>query len=266
MQSEQQKWNAHDYAKHSSAQLQWARELIAKLALHGNEEVLDIGCGHGSITAQLASAVQQGHVLGIDSSQDMIQLALDEFPRERYSNLSFRCMDATHIRLAETFDVVFSNASLHWVQDHVSVLHGVRSCLKSGGRLLFQMGGRGNAGGVFAAIEQLVQQPRWKDYFDNFTVPYHFYGPQEYEAWLPEAGFRVVRAELVPKDMQHQGKEGLKGWLRTTWFPYTDRLPVELRDPFLDAVIETYTATHPIDALGNTHVHMVRLEVEAYAL
>jgi hypothetical protein len=66
--------------------------------------------------------------------------------------------------------------------------------------------------------------------------------------------------------MQHQGVEGLTGWLRTTWFPYTDCLPSEFHDTFLAEVVETYTAAHPIDVLGNTHVKMVRLEDEAYAL
>jgi len=65
--------------------------------------------------------------------------------------------------------------------------------------------------------------------------------------------------------MQH-GAQRFKGWLRTTWFPYTDRLPVELRDAFLAEVVETYTMANPFDALGRTHVKMVRLEVEAYAL
>ena len=262
----QQKWNADDYAKHSSAQLQWAQELISRLALQGNEAVLDIGCGHGNIAAQLSGAVKKGHVLGIDLSEDMIRLALEKFPPARYPNLAFVCMDATRISLSEKFDVAFSTACLHWVSDQTSVLRGVRTCLKSGSKILFQMGGRGNAQEVFVVIEKLIQQSRWEGYFDNFTAPYHFFGPEEYEAWLLEAGFSPVRVELVPKDMQHQGIEGFKGWLRTTWFPFTDRLPLELRDPFLDEVIETYTKRHPIDALGNTHVNMVRLEAEACAV
>lgn len=75
-----------------------------------------------------------------------------------------------------------------------------------------------------------------------------------------------MQITIVPKDMQHVGTEGLKGWLRTTWFPYIDRLPIELRDAFLAEMVEMYTVAHPIDALGNIHVKMVRLEVEALAL
>jgi trans-aconitate 2-methyltransferase len=262
----QHKWNAKDYAENSSAQLQWAQELIEKLALQGYESVLDIGCGDGKITGQLALAAKNGNVVGIDQSEDMIRLASELFPAAKYTNLSFFCMDATDIRLSEKFDVAFSNAALHWVQNHAQVLRGVHSCLKPGGKILFQMGGRGNAADVFVAIEKVLQQPRWRGYYEGFKTPYHFYSPEEYQAWLLESGFRPVRLELVPKDMQHRGAEALKGWLRTTWFPYTDRLPLELRDPFLGELIETYAAAHPVDTLGNTHVKMVRLEVEAYAL
>jgi trans-aconitate 2-methyltransferase len=264
--SMKQKWNAEDYAKNSSAQQQWAQELIAKLALQGNESVLDIGCGDGKISTQLALAVRNGSVLGIDLSEDMIRLASEQFPAAAYPNLSFLCMDAASIRLPLRFDVAFSNATLHWVKNHRAVLDGVHSCLKPGGKILFQMGGSGNAAGIFDAIGKVLQHPQWQLYFEGFTSPYHFYAPEEYKVWLMESGFRPVRIELLPKDMQHPGSDGLKGWLRTTWFPYTDRLPVEQRDIFLSEVVEAYTSVHPIDSLGNTHVKMVRLEVEAFTL
>ena len=266
MQSVQQKWNAEDYAKNSSAQLEWAQELISKLGLQGHESVLDIGCGDGKISAQLALAVRKGAVVGIDLSEEMIRLAAEQFPPDQYPNLSFLCMDAAAIRLPGKVDVAFSNAALHWVKDHVAVLRGVRACLEPGGRILLQMGGRGNAADVFAALQKVMQSPAWEPYFQGFTPPYYFYGPEEYEQWLPLCGFRTVRVELISKDMQHQGVEGMLGWLRTTWFPFTDRLPAEQRDTFLAEVVATYTEAHPLDARGNTHVGMVRLEVEAIAL
>jgi trans-aconitate 2-methyltransferase len=266
MRSVKHTWKADDYAKNSSAQLEWAQELIAKLALQGFESVLDIGCGDGKISAQLARKVKNGKVIGIDSSESMIQRATEQFPETTNPNLSFRLMDATKIQLSEKFDVAFSNATLHWVKDHGAVLRGVHNCLKSGGKILFQMGGRGNATEAFSVITEILQRPQWRRYFMGFTLPYHFYGPEDYEGWLRETGFHPVRVELIPKDMQHAGVEGLKGWFRTTWFPLTDRLPVEFREAFLLELVETYTAAHPVDNLGNTHVKMLRLEVEAYAV
>jgi trans-aconitate 2-methyltransferase len=261
-----QNWNANDYAKNSSAQQQWAQELIAKLSLQGRESLLDIGCGDGKITAQIAQILPEGTVLGIDLSHSMIRLASEQFTPQIAPNLSFMQMDATDIRLAKKFDVAFSNAVLHWIKNHMAVLQGVHACLKPGGKILFQMGGRGNADDVFDMIQEIIKRPDWKDCYEGFTTPYYFNGPEEYKAWLTNSGFDIKRVELIHKDMQHQGKEGLKGWLRTTWFPYTDRLPIELRNVFLDSVIEGYVAAHPLDDHGNTHVKMVRLEIEAHAI
>jgi trans-aconitate 2-methyltransferase len=265
MQPDKQNWNANDYAKNSSAQQQWAQELIAKLSLQGNESLLDIGCGDGKITAQIAKILPKGRVVGIDLSNSMIRLASGQFPPESHTNLTFVQMDATNIYFAYKFDVAFSNAVLHWVADQPAVLHGVHACLKSNGKILFQMGGRGNARDVHDVIREVIKRPEWNIYYEGFTPPYHFYGTEEYIEWLTKSGYCVNRAELIPKDMQHQGKEGLKGWLRTTWFPYTDRLPTELQDVFLDEAIESYITTHPLDDQGNTHVKMVRLEIEARA-
>jgi trans-aconitate methyltransferase len=266
MQTAKHQWDAEDYAKNSSAQLAWAQELIAKLDLCGSEAVLDMGCGDGKISAQLARAVGSGRVLGIDLSDSMIRFASRQHPRTENPNLSFRQMDATNIRLPERFDIVFSNATLHWVHDHVAVLRGVHGALNRGGRILFQMGGHGAVAEVLNAIEEVMRHPRWLHYFADFTSPYHFYGPEEYGKWLSECGFRPQRVELIEKDMQHRGVEGLTGWLRTTWFPYTDCLPGDLREAFLAEVVAAYTSTFPIDASGNSHVRMVRLEVAAVAL
>jgi trans-aconitate methyltransferase len=261
-----QTWNAQDYAQHASGQLVWARELLAKLGLQGSESVLDLGCGDGKASALLAAAAPDGKVLGLDLSPDMVAFAAAQFPAAAHPNLSFQQMDAAELRLARDFDVAFSNAALHWVGDHPAVLRGLRACLRPGGRLLFQMGGRGNAEEVFLALGEVLQRPHWRGFHDGFIPPYHFFGPREYAAWLPEAGFIPARIELLPKDMQHQGVAGFRGWLRTAWFPYTDPLPVALREAFLSEVVDAYVAAHPVDALGRIHVGMVRLEVEAHVL
>jgi len=82
-------WNAQDYAKNSANQFQWAKELILKLKLRGNEAVLDIGCGDGKITAELARCLPNGRVVGVDSSEKMINLAKSTFQQKDYPNLSF---------------------------------------------------------------------------------------------------------------------------------------------------------------------------------
>ena len=161
------------------------------------------------------------------------------------------------------FDVVFSNAVLHWVLDHLSILKNIKKSLKPKGRILLQMGGKGNAGGILAVMEGLILDDTWKRYFQNFAFPYGFYGPVEYKSWLKLSGLQAMRIDLIPKDMKQMGREGLAGWIHTTWLPYIERIPKTLREAFIAELVELYVSQHPPDADGYVHVDMMRLEIEA---
>jgi trans-aconitate methyltransferase len=257
-------WDAQDYARNSQNQFQWARELIPKLKLQGNEALLDVGCGDGRITAELALQLPQGRVVGVDSSKKMIELAKYTFSKKDFRNLSFQIMDARQLTFQEEFDLVFSNAALHWIVDQKAVLYGVQKSLKHSGRLLFQMAGKGNAQDILKIINELTDAEPWKSFFQHMPFPYGFYNPPEYTAFLVDSGLVPVRVELFSKDMKHNGAEGLAGWVRTTWLPFTDRLPEDLRAKFVQIIVKRYLKDHPADEDGIVHVGMVRIEVEAY--
>ena len=256
------KWDAEDYAKYSTAQFDWANELIDKLALSGDEALLDIGCGDGKVSAALSRRLPGGSVLGVDSSEQMVALAGESFPQDEYGNLCFAQADARSLDVAGRFDVVFSNAALHWIRGHQSVLAGIARALKDGGRFLLQMGGQGNVVDLVAVLDAMIASESWAEYFADFEFPYGFYGPDEYAGWLAEAGLVAERLELIPKDMTHEGAAGLAGWVRTTWLPYTQRVPEARREAFVEELVEKYLVAHPLDGAGRTHVQMVRLEVE----
>jgi trans-aconitate 2-methyltransferase len=257
------KWNAADYAANSTIQQSWARELIARLKLRGDERVLDVGCGDGKVTAELARAIPRGLAVGVDASQQMIAFAEKAFPKQQHPNLVFHVMDARRLRFEEKFDVFFSNAALHWVDDHEAILSGAASALKHGGRLIVSCGGKGNAHDVFLALRPEMRLARWRKSFRGMPKPYFFYAPQDYTRWLPRYGFQSCRVELAPKDAIYAGAEGFATWLRTTWLPYVQRVPEQFREDFIAAVTRRYLAKHPPDADGGVHVRMVRLEIEA---
>ena len=256
-------WNAEDYAKNSSIQQEWARELISKLNLKGNESVLDIGCGDGKITAEIAGYLTTGSVTGIDSSMDMIELSNSNFPKDKHSNLSFIRLDARNLEFKEQFDIVFSNAVLHWVKDHNPVLKGIRRSLKKHGRILLQMGGKGNAEGIISTMQTIMSKNKWGRYFSDFDFPYGFFDKDEYRRLLEENDLKPIRVELIPKVMSYDNEEGLAGWIRTTWLPYTERVPRTFKEEFINLITEKYIENHPVDNNGKVHVNMVRLEVEA---
>ncbi len=257
-------WNAQDYAKNSQNQFQWAQELIPKLQLQGNEKLLDIGCGDGKITAELARCLPDGKAVGIDSSEKMIDLAKGSFPIKDYPTLSFMVMDARKLTFQSEFDRVFSNAALHWIVDQKAVLEGVQRSLKPGGRLLFQMAGKGNAKDILNIINQISKVKPWKELFSGMAFPYGFYDEKEYKMFLEQAGLSAERIELFPKDMKFKGSEGLEGWVRTTWLPFTSKLPDKLKPKFVKTVVNIYLEQHPADTDGTVHVGMMRLEVEAH--
>ncbi len=259
-------WNAADYAANSAVQQSWARELIAKLNLRGDERILDVGCGDGKVTAEIARAVRRGSVVGTDASAEMITFAKKAFPAAKNSNLKFEISDAREIggsRATNNFDLIFSNAALHWVDDHEKILRGAAVALKPGGRLVVSCGGKGNAHDVFLVFRPEMRLKRWCKFFRKMPLPYFFYAPGDYEKWLPKFGFKISALKLAPKDAAYDGAEGFATWLRTTWLPFVQRVPENLREEFIAAVTARYLVNHPADAVDRVHVRMVRLEIDA---
>jgi len=104
---------------------------------------------------------------------------------------------------------------------------------------------------------------RWRQFFRKMPKPYFFYRPADYEKWLPRFGFKTIGVRLAPKDATYVGHEGLAAWLRTTWLPYVQCVPEDLREEFIAGITNRYITKHPPGEDGKAHVRMVRLEIEA---
>ncbi len=259
-------WNAQDYERNSQAQQKWGQEVITKLNLKGTENILDLGCGDGKITVEIAELVSHGSVIGVDNSSQMIALAYKKYSQNQYPNLSFQVMDASALSFENCFDIVFSNAVLHWVKNHKPVVEGLYKSLKVGGKILLRMGGQGDAEGIISIMNEVRASNKWAHYFTEFEFPFTFMGIDDYQVLLKEAGFSIIRVELLPKDMTHDGKLGLAGWIRTTWLPYTQRIPKEQQEEFIEEVVTKYLAKVALTSDGKAHVAMVMIEVEAEKL
>jgi trans-aconitate methyltransferase len=172
-------------------------------------------------------------------------------------------MDARKIKFDRRFDLVFSNAALHWVDDHQAILRGAAAILKPAGRLAISCGGKGNADDVFNALRPEMRFARWRESFRQIPTPYFFYASEDYENWLPKFGFQINTLKLAPKDVTYDGAEAFATWLRTTWIPYVQRVPENLREEFIAAVTDRYVAKHPPDSENKVHVRMMRLEIDA---
>ncbi|ARV57258.1 hypothetical protein BZZ01_00215 [Nostocales cyanobacterium HT-58-2] len=258
------KWNAQDYHNQSTYQQSVGRELVTKLDLKGNERILDIGCGDGKVTAEIATHVPNGSVLGIDSSEEMISFAKEQFSPSNFPNCTFQCMNAESLNFNNEFDVIVSFFCLHWVLDHAPVLEGIKNSLKANGRTLMTFVGKPkDTDGTSNALKTIIQSQRWNEYFQDFTSPFGFYDPEEYEKLLESVGLKANRVESILTHIIYQGKEDIVRHALAIDHYLTNRIPKDLLPEFVDDLANTYIEFSQKDTTGLIYIPLRKLEVEA---
>lgn len=228
-------FNGEQYAKASRHQKEWGNKLISGLALKGNEAILDLGCGDGALTEQLAQLVPQGSVLGMDASRGMIEAA-EKHQRE---NLRFIHMDMNDMAFLEQFDVIYSNAALHWVQDHQRLLRNAYAALKPGGVITWNFGGEGTCASFCGVMREKMQEDSYKVYFEDFAWPWHMPSKAEYERLTASVGFSTVRVEEENADRYFATADEMIGWMdQPCLVPFIGQLPDGKKELFRREAID----------------------------
>ena len=209
--SAQTPWNAGLYEGEHSFIWKYGAALLPLLDAKPGERVLDLGCGTGQLTAEIAAA--GADTLGIDSSPEMIGQA-----RQNYPKLKFQLADARTFVAPYPFDAAFSNAALHWIPDARTVVRAVFQALKPGGRFVAEFGGKGNTRQVMTALEEAgAADPLATFYYPSIG---------EYTALLESVGFEVRFATLFdrPTELDDPAR-GLEQWLRMFLQKALDSVP-----------------------------------------
>ena len=226
------------YEKASDHQRQWGRKLIAELGLQGTERVLDLGCGDGTITAWLAEMLPEGEAVGIDASQGMIEAA----GPKAGGNLRFVLMDINDLDFCERFDLVMSNATLHWVKDHRRLLANVHTALRPGGRLRFNFAGDGNCSHLFKVVREAMALPEFAACFAAFEWPWFMPPIDEYRALVESAGLRDARVWGENADRYFPDQGAMVRWLdQPSLVPFLAHVPDPSKAAFRDFVVRRMT-------------------------
>ena len=203
--------------------------------MKGDEAILDLGCGNGVITKELAERVPQGRVVGVDSSPSMLEAA----KAHKTENMELKLLDITEMAFEAEFDVVFSNAALHWVLDHEKLLKKIYSALKQRGFLRAQFGGAGNVSNFIEVVRGVMELPAYVPYFKDFRWPWYMPKPEEYEALLSRTEFRNYKVWKENKDRYFPDEESMIGMVEEAGLvPFIAVLPEDVKRPFRDAVVE----------------------------
>jgi trans-aconitate methyltransferase len=232
-------FNGEEYKNASTHQKEWGNKIITEFNLRGDEHILDLGCGDGALTAELAQLVPEGFVLGIDASRGMIATAC----QLEAKNLSFRVLDINDLDFKNEFDLVFSNAALHWVKNHQALLTGVYRALKKNGILRFNFGAAGNCVNFIRIVKEAILLPEYKEYFFDFAWPWYFPEIGKYESLVQEYPFTEVRVWAENADRYFPDAETIVKWIdQPSLVPFLEVIPQSEKQHFRDYVVEKMIA------------------------
>ena len=238
--------NSHDFvAKFGEGILSW-------LEPKAGETILDLGCGTGDLTPQIAES--GATVLGVDSSAEMIQAAKEKFP-----TITFQQADARSLPFSNSFDAIFSNAVLHWVPEKEKAIESMYQSLKKGGRIVVEFGGKDNIQQMWTALKKNLQK---RGYTQNANISFwYFPSIGEYATLLEKQGFRVMQAEHFDRSTPLKGANGMKDW----FLMFTDNFFTGISEKEKAAILEETQAdlrpTHFME--GNWFADYKRIRILA---
>ncbi len=193
-------WNAEQYEGRHSYVWQFGGSLLELLQPRPGERILDLGCGTGQLTAEIAASGAQ--VVGLDSSPEMLGQA-----RQNYPQLKFVLADATSFRFEEPYDAVFSNAALHWVKNAEAAVASIAAARRPGGRFVAEFGGKGNIATILAALDAVFGAAA------EGRCPWWFPGIGEYASLLERHELEVRQASLFGRPTPIEGEHGMEDWI-----------------------------------------------------
>ena len=219
------RWDSSLYDDRHSFVWKKSADLIDLLAPQPGERILDLGCGTGHLTAQIAA--RGAEVIGIDSSVSMVAQARQNFPK-----LKFQLADARDFRFDAPFDAVFSNAALHWVREADRAASSIAQALKPGGRLVLEMGVKGNIALIVEGVEAVLREAGY-----GAENTWYFPSLGDYSAVLERQGFEVMEAQTFPRwnKLEHP-ERGLREWLEMFAGAYLEGVPAGDREAVVRAI------------------------------
>jgi trans-aconitate 2-methyltransferase len=258
-------WNAPEYARLSKLQATMAEEAIALLNFTGNESILDVGCGNGKITAQIAARVPKGEVVGVDASADMVSFAAAQADSALQPNLRFAVADARHLPFKDEFDQVVSFNALHWIPEQSLALQSIRAALRSGGQAQLRLVPKGSRRSLEDVIEETRLSTRWNSYFKGFHDPYLHLTSAQYAGLAENCGFQILNTRVGDKAWDFQSRSAFLAFGSVTFVEWTQHLPDASRIEFVADVLDRYQKVVPDSPEGDNVFRFYQMDITLLA-
>ena len=245
-------WNAALYDQQHQFVSNYGNDLIELLNPKQGENVLDLGCGTGDLANTIHSMGVA--VIGIDHSTNMVEQA-----KIKYPEIPFYVMDANTLSYDNTFDAVFSNATLHWIKTPQNVLESIYGSLKPGGRFVAEFGGSGNVQTITDELILQIQQAGIT--FTDEQFPWYFPTIGQYTTLMESVGFTVGFASHFARPTKLNGENGLRNWIEMFSPSLFEQMDVKVKESIIAAT--TKNLTEKIYKNGNWYADYQRIRVLA---
>ncbi len=233
-------WDPEYYKNHSQIQNILATNTLKHYAFKENEVVLDIGSGTGSISAEIASKVPNGKIIGIDYSSEMVEYA--KLSYQSVNNLSFLQANAVDFTFNQQFDLITSFNTMHWVHPQLYALQNIYKHLKPNGVALVNLRIPLREKEIVRdALNAAWDNPKWKPYLTGFIVPFNLHGItlEEYVSELKNIGFEVLLFNASSLKYNFRNLEDLAMWMQG-WIQQVSVIPPELTMEYLLEIADYY--------------------------
>lgn len=246
-------WDAARYHRISDPQVAWGRAVASWLHPVPGERILDIGCGTGRLTVEIA-ATPGTVVVGLDRSAAMVS----EARRQRgAAQPRYVLGDGAALPFGGAFDAAFSAATFHWIPDHDRLFQSIHTALKDGGRLVAQCGGVQNLDRLYRRARALMSEAPSRHFYEGWRDPWRFEGAGDTERRLARAGFTGIDVAVVPAPVRFDGPETFAEFIACVCLRHQlDRLPVQRRDDFVEALTQQAAADDPPFTLDYTRLNI----------
>jgi trans-aconitate 2-methyltransferase len=240
------------YHRVSAPQFEWGMKVLNRLALRGDETVLDAGCGTGRLTAELLRRLPHGRVLALDVSRNMLGTAEEYLKPEFGERVTFLAADVMNLvaddpTLEKRFDGVFSTATFHWVLDHDQLFENLFRALRPGGWVHAQCGGGPNLARLLQRFEVLAASKKYRWYFAGSRSPWTYANDSETAERLRRVGFVDVETSLEAAPARFEKAEAFREFIESVILrSYLPRIPEEqLRQELLQELTEQAAKDDP---------------------
>jgi trans-aconitate 2-methyltransferase len=232
-------WSGRDYSRVSGLQRSVAAETLAELVVDGGEWVLDIGCGDGFLTREIAARLPRGYIVGVDASPRMVATA-GQTRAAAPAGPAFVCADARRLPFGTSFDKVISFNALHWVPSLAEALAGIAAVLRPGGTALIQMVCGSTRPSIESTAMDVARTQRWAPYFAAFNVPFIHPDPADFRELAQGCGLQIDALTVRDREWDFETVEQFTAWCTVGCTAWTDLLPEYEHAEFIDEMVSAY--------------------------